>query len=95
MHVDILGRMTISASADGVHPVYGTPTMPCGKTRQGMPMLQMDSGRTGSANDLTHPESSYVITSVAQTEVFGFPHMHRDSMQRPHHEGGRSRTRCP
>ncbi|CCK25627.1 hypothetical protein BN159_1248 [Streptomyces davaonensis JCM 4913] len=39
---DIIGRMAVSALADGVHLVYGTPTTPPGGTRQDMPMLQVD-----------------------------------------------------
>ncbi|WAZ25685.1 hypothetical protein STRCI_007196 [Streptomyces cinnabarinus] len=39
---DIIGRMAVSALADGVHLVYGTPTTPPGGSAQDMPMLQVD-----------------------------------------------------
>ncbi|MEU8795432.1 hypothetical protein [Streptomyces sp. NPDC048643] len=47
---DIIGRMNISALADGIHATYGTPTTPPGGTQTDMPMLQVDPA---TWNDIT------------------------------------------
>ncbi|MGW5640319.1 hypothetical protein [Streptomyces sp. NPDC003832] len=39
---DIIGRMAVSALADGIHLVYGRPVTPPGQTQQDMPVLQVD-----------------------------------------------------
>ncbi|MGW6259928.1 hypothetical protein [Streptomyces sp. NPDC055085] len=47
---DIIGRMNISALADGIHATYGTPTTPPGGTHTDMPMMQVDPA---TWNDIT------------------------------------------
>ncbi|MDH6452442.1 MULTISPECIES: hypothetical protein [unclassified Streptomyces] len=39
---DVIGRMNISALADGIHAAFGTPATPPGGTRTDMPTLQVD-----------------------------------------------------
>ncbi|MGV9450222.1 hypothetical protein [Streptomyces sp. NPDC003635] len=39
---DIIGRMAVSALADGIHLVYGRPVTPPGQSQEDMPMLQVD-----------------------------------------------------
>ncbi|MET7744850.1 hypothetical protein [Streptomyces sp. NPDC005385] len=47
---DIIGRMNISALADGIHGTYGAPITPPGATQTDMPMLQVDQA---TWNDIT------------------------------------------
>ncbi|MFF4354376.1 hypothetical protein [Streptomyces sp. NPDC001530] len=46
---DIIGRMAISALADGMHAVSGTPMTPPGGTKQDMPVLQIDQAAMDAA----------------------------------------------
>ncbi|MCF3136846.1 hypothetical protein [Streptomyces olivochromogenes] len=47
---DIIGRMAVSALADGIHLVYGTTATPPGQTQQDMPVPQVDQA---TWNDVT------------------------------------------